>query len=197
MSPLTHLLASWVLAAETTDNSRDARLVALAGLAPDLDGLGLIADVWNSGSAHPTQLYARYHHYFFHGAFGALMTAAIFGLLARRRGRVALLCLVTFHLHLFCDLAGSRGPGPEDLWPIYYLGPFTHKWVWLWHGQWPLDAWINRIFTLALLAWVFVVAIRRGSSVVGVFSAKGDAVFVGVLRRWWLALAGKGRSARI
>jgi hypothetical protein len=38
MSPLTHLLASWIVAAKTTDNPRDRRLVTLAGVAPDLDG---------------------------------------------------------------------------------------------------------------------------------------------------------------
>jgi hypothetical protein len=42
MSPITHLLASWIVAAKTTDNLRDRRLVTLAGVAPDLDGLGII-----------------------------------------------------------------------------------------------------------------------------------------------------------
>jgi hypothetical protein len=36
---------SWVIAAKTTDNPRDCRLVTLAGILPDLDGLGLIPDV--------------------------------------------------------------------------------------------------------------------------------------------------------
>ena len=39
MSPITHLLASWIVAAKTTDNLRDRRLVTLAGVLPDLDGL--------------------------------------------------------------------------------------------------------------------------------------------------------------
>ena len=45
MSPETHLLASWIIAAKTTDNARDCRLVTLAGILPDADGLGLIADI--------------------------------------------------------------------------------------------------------------------------------------------------------
>ena len=45
MSPATHLFVSWVIAAKTTDNPRDCRLVTLAGILPDLDGLGLIPDV--------------------------------------------------------------------------------------------------------------------------------------------------------
>ena len=78
MSPITHLLASWIIAAETTNHSRDRRLVTLAGLAPDLDGLGLIADLITSGFDHPTQLYARYPHDLSHGAPAAVMTAALF-----------------------------------------------------------------------------------------------------------------------
>ena len=45
MSPATHFFMSWVIAAKTTDNPRDCRLVTLAGILPDLDGLGLIPDV--------------------------------------------------------------------------------------------------------------------------------------------------------
>ena len=42
MSPATHFFVSWVIAAKTTDNPRDCRLVTLAGILPDVDGLGLI-----------------------------------------------------------------------------------------------------------------------------------------------------------
>jgi len=38
MSPETHLLASWIVAAKTTDNPRDCRLVTLAGILPNGDG---------------------------------------------------------------------------------------------------------------------------------------------------------------
>ena len=42
MSPATHLFIfmNWVIAAKTTDNPRDCRLVTLAGILPELDGLG-------------------------------------------------------------------------------------------------------------------------------------------------------------
>lgn len=61
MSPETHLLASWIIAAKTTDNVRDCRLVALAGILPDVDGLGLVAD-WISGwlGGKQTHYYAHY-----------------------------------------------------------------------------------------------------------------------------------------
>ncbi len=47
MNPETHLLASWGIAAQTTDHPRDCRLVTLAGILPDADGLGLLLDFLN------------------------------------------------------------------------------------------------------------------------------------------------------
>ena len=63
MGPETHLLASWVIAAKTTDNARDCRLVTLAGILPDTDGLGLIADALAPALVgHRTPFYQQYHH---------------------------------------------------------------------------------------------------------------------------------------
>ena len=73
---------------------------------------------------------------------------------ARQRLRAAVLCLIVFHLHLLCDLIGSRGPSAVDLWPIFYFGPFSKDPMWLWKGQWPLDAWPNPVF-FAIAIWGF------------------------------------------
>ena len=48
MSPLTHLVGSWLIAVATTDNPRDRKLVTWAGVLPDADGLGVIPDVVGS-----------------------------------------------------------------------------------------------------------------------------------------------------
>ena len=48
MSPLTHLVGSWLVAVATTNNPRDRKLVTLAGVLPDADGLGAVADVENT-----------------------------------------------------------------------------------------------------------------------------------------------------
>jgi inner membrane protein len=185
VSPETHLLASWIIAAKTTDNARDCRLVTLAGLLPDADGLGLIADLAGPWlGCKQTDLYARYHHYLLHGAVGGILIAALLACFAHRRWRVALLALLVFHLHLLCDLVGSRGPSPEDLWPVFYLGPFDKDPMWVWKGQWRLDSWINRYLTVALFLWALWLPVRLGYSVVGVFNRRADQVFVGVLRKW-------------
>ena len=185
MSPETHLLASWIIAAKTTDNERDCRLVTLAGILPDADGLGLIVDLASKlVGGKQTQLYAQYHHYLLHGALGGILIAVVAAGFARHRLRVALLALLVFHLHLLCDFVGSRGPAPEDLWPIFYLGPFDKDPMWVWKGQWRLDGWFNRYLTVVLFLWALWLPVRLGYSVVGVFSRRADVIFVGVLRKW-------------
>jgi inner membrane protein len=185
MSPETHLLTGWLIAAYATDNPRDCRVVTLASILPDADGLGVILDEINRFSGHPqTHYYALYHHYLLHGIFGALVLTALLSTFARNRVRVALLCLIVFHLHLLCDFVGSRGPAPEDLWPIFYFGPFDKDPMWLWKHQWRLDGWQNRYFSVVLFVWALVLAERKGHSVVGVFNRRADAIFVAVLHKW-------------
>ena len=185
MSPATHLFVSWVIAAKTTDNPRDCRLVTLAGILPDLDGLGLIPDVVTRALGYRgTLYYEHYHHFLLHGIYGGVAIAVLLTCFARHRWRVLLLALLVFHVHLLCDLVGSRGPEPEDLWPIFYDGPFNKNWMWLWKGQWPLDAWRNRILSAVLFVWSLQIAVQRGYSFVGVFNRRLDEKFVGVLRQW-------------
>jgi len=185
MSPETHLLASWIVAAKATDNPRDCRLVTLAGFLPDLDGLGILAD-WTARALWHKQtfFYEQYHHYLLHGALGGTVLALLFSILARRHWRVALLVLLVFHLHLLFDFVGSRGLERHEYWPIHYLGPFSQTPIWLWKGQWRLDGWQNQVLSVALFAWMLPLAITLGHSPLGVFSRRADAVFVGVLRKW-------------
>ena len=196
MSPITHFLASWIVAAKTTDNPRDCRLVTLAGLAPDLDGLGLVADVINNRVNHTQSFYyyQQYHHSLMHGIAGAVVIAVVLAALARQRWRVFVFALFAFHLHLLCDLLGSRGPEAGDLWPIFYFGPFSNYPMCLWRGQWKLDGWQNQLISVALLAWSFRLAVVRGNSFVGVLNRRVDAVFVRTLRQWRDALAVKWKT---
>lgn len=190
MNPETHLLASWVIGAKATDNARDCRLVALAGILPDVDGLGLLADALTRAFGwKKTFFYEHYHHYLLHGAFGAILLTALLVLFAQRKWRVAVLCLIVFHLHLLCDFVGSRGPDPVDLWPLFYFGPFNKDPMWLWKGQWRLDAWPNRVLSVWLFGWALCLAVQRGYSFVGVFSRRLDRIFVAVLRKWNVSLA--------
>jgi inner membrane protein len=185
VAPFTHLLASWIAATSLTDDRRDCRLIALAGVVPDLDGLGLVADWINAGVWNrETHFYAMQHHFWLHGLAGGLVVAAALAFFGHQRWKVFLGAVAVYHLHLLCDLVGSRGPEKHDLWAIYYSGPFNHEWVWLWRDQWRLDGWQNTVITYALFAIALRMAVREGHSFVGVVSRRADVVFVAMLRRW-------------
>lgn len=182
MSPGAHLLASWFVATRAGLPVRERRLVTLAGTLPDLDGLGVVADVLTHGR---TAWYETYHHQLGHTLLAGLLLATACGWLARiRRRPVALLALGTFHLHLLFDLVGSRGPDGYR-WPIPYLAPFTQSGQWSWQGQWLLNGWQNLLILALLLGWAFAYAARHRHSFIEVVSTRLDrAIFQAVAARW-------------
>jgi ABC-type cobalamin transport system permease subunit len=195
MSPLTHFLGSWLVASVTTDNPRDRKLVTLAGVLPDADGLGLVADVVESlasGKEIAYNHYQQYHHLLLHGWPGAIAVSSLLALFARKRTRTGLMCLFTYHLHLLCDLLGSRGPSSADLWPICYSEPLFRHPIWFWKGQWPLDGWQNQVISVALLVLSLWLAAKQGSSFMEFFGRRLDKVFVDVLRKWRNRFLGRG-----
>ncbi|HEY3856293.1 MAG TPA: metal-dependent hydrolase [Verrucomicrobiae bacterium] len=195
MSPLTHLLASWIVAAKTTDNLRDRRLVTLAGVAPDLDGLGLILDIATGRFAKGNDYYyPQYHHWLTHGLPAAIGLSVLFGIFGRRHWRVLALSFLTFHLHLFCDLLGSRGPDKTDYWPIYYFGPILQHPMWIWRHQWRLDGWQNTVITVILLFTSFWMATDMGESWIAIFNRRADKIFVTVLQQWRAKLTSQRSS---
>ena len=188
MSPFAHLIGSWLVASATTTNPRDRKLVTLAGVLPDVDGLGVVVDVVDSlisGKENTFHYYQQYHHILLHGWPGAVAVSILLMLFARQRRPVLLLCLLTFHLHLLCDLVGSRGPTVGDLWPICYSEPIFRHPIWFWKGQWKLDGWQNQTIFATLLATSIWLAVKRGYSFVEVVSERADKFFVQVLRKWF------------
>jgi len=188
MSPFTHLIGSWLVATATTTNPRDRKLVTIAGVLPDADGLGVVADVvgsFVSGKECTFQYYQQYHHILLHGWPGAAAVSVLLMFCSQNRWRVLLLCLLTFHLHLLCDLVGSRGPTVGDLWPICYSEPLFRHPIWFWKGQWRLDGWQNQTIFASLLITSLWLTVKRGYSFVEIVSERADRVFVQVLRKWF------------
>jgi inner membrane protein len=181
MSPVTHFLSGWVLANCVKLDRKDRALVTLACVIPDIDGLGIIPEILTRNSRHPLLWFSLYHHSLHNLPF-ALVVAAVAFTIATRKWATGLLTLLSFHLHLFEDLLGSRGPD-GDQWPIPYLAPFSSSLQWTWSGQWSLNAWPNILLTVVLLLITFWLAWKRGFSPLEMVSAKGDAAFVGALRR--------------
>lgn len=180
MSPVTHYLTGWVLANLTPLNRRERALVTVAGIAPDVDGLGVIPEVLTRNTSHPLLWFSQYHHVMHNLAFGVVVAGMSF-LLATRRWKTALLAFLAFHLHLLCDIVGARGPEGYG-WPIPYLLPFSKSVQWTWSGQWPLNGWQNLVITVVLLVMTLVFAWRKGYAPLEMFSEKADQAFVNVLR---------------
>jgi hypothetical protein len=184
MSPVTHFLASWVVASFPWLNRRDVALVAIAGVAPDLDGLGAIPEVLTRNSAHPLDWFTRYHHVLAHNLpFAILVTLAVFAL-SRRRWLTATLAFAAVHLHFLMDILGSRGPDGYN-WPIPYLEPFTSRIQISWSGQWKLNSWQNILITCGLLLVVLIRSAQIGRSPVEIFSPPADKKVITALRRRW------------
>ncbi len=185
MSPITHLLVGWDGLERFQASRRDKAIVVLAGMAPDLDGLGIVADFATRVFGLPeTDYYQQFHRIYGHGLAAAIIIAAVGGVLGFRHYRVAAWAFISVHLHFLCDVLGSRGTTAEDIWGIYYLAPFTKAHELSWSGQWQLVGWQNMAITAALL----LIAMRRatvlGYSPVGLLSESADALFVLTLRQW-------------
>ena len=124
-------------------------MVTVAGVAPDLDGLGMLADLAQRDDLH--RMWSRYHHVLAHNLmFGLLMCALVFLIAPGKRLVTALVAFAVFHLHLLADLVGSRAP--DEIWKIPYLWPFSNH-EFYWAGQWPLNSWQNFVITSALIAF--------------------------------------------
>ncbi|MDR2261059.1 MAG: metal-dependent hydrolase [Azoarcus sp.] len=185
MSPVTHFLAGWAGFEGWLHNRRDRAIVCLTGLAPDIDGIGIAADLFSRLNGGPeTNYYQAWHRLYGHGITAALVFTLCAALLGRERARVAIAAFLNIHLHLLCDLLGSRGGDPDDLWGIHYLGPWNTGAEIVWRGQWELVSWQNMLISIALMGIVLARACRKGYSPLGLVSPRADRVFIGVLRKW-------------
>jgi inner membrane protein len=180
MSPVTHFFTGWVFANCFQLDRRDRAIVTLACVAPDIDGLGIIPELLTRNSAHPLLWFSQYHHSLHNLAFAFVIAALAFAF-AEQKWKAAALAFISFHIHLFEDLLGSRGPDGYR-WPIPYLSPFS-SFQFTWRGQWGLNAWPNVLITIVLLLVTMWLAWRRGFSPLEMVSQAADRAFVAVLRR--------------
>ena len=170
MIPGAHLMISWLSTVETLKQRRERMLVTLTGVAPDLDGLGIIADKISGTS----NFYFEYHHYLGHSVFSAFALASIASLFATsQKIRVWFLSFIVVHLHILCDIIGSKGPDGYH-WPVYYLYPLIPDFELTWAYQWELDAWQNTIILVLLLLACGYYALRKHISFLEVFSQRLD-----------------------
>lgn len=185
MSPITHFLAGWVCFEPSLRNNRDRAIVCLAGIIPDIDGIGIVVDFITRLLGLPeTNFYQSWHRLYGHGIAAALFFTLLASAIGIDKIRVAITTFLNIHLHFLCDLIGSRGSTPEDLWGLYYLGPFNTSHEIVWHGQWQLVGWQNTTISIILMIIILERASRKGYSPLGLISKRADNVFIAVLRKW-------------
>ncbi len=180
MNPITHGLIGWTVAAGISTEKRDRALITLAGIIPDFDGMGIVADWLKHDPEQPLYYWSAYHHVLGHNLGMALIVIAISTWLGKRRRQVLFLTAISFHLHLLGDILGGRGPDGYQ-WPIPYLLPFSDAWQITWAGQWTLNAWPNILITVCLLMWMFYTARQKGFSPLELLSPQADRKLVSAL----------------
>lgn len=192
MSPVTHFFIGWAVANSTEFDRRERAMVTVAGIAPDVDGLGIFAELLTRNSETPLRWWSEYHHVLGHNLGFCLVCVALGAGIARQRWKTALLVALSFHLHLFCDVIGARGPD-GDQWPIPYLLPFSDAWSVAWEHQWALNAWPNLLITTLGIGMALYWAWSRGTTPLEIVSAKADNAVVEALRNRVPRRQGSGR----
>ena len=182
MQPITHLLASWTVAGIPRLESRDRIIITLAGISPDVDGVGIVVELATEHIQQPLLWYSKYHHIIGHNLIFGIVISLTAAAIARRRLLTAALVFFVFHLHLFCDLIGSRGPDGYQ-WPIPYFYPFFQNIELSWSGQWALNAWPNILFTIILMMITCYLAWKKGLSPLEIISKRANRVFVDMFRQ--------------
>jgi len=173
-----HLFASYLLPWRLALERRDRVIVALAGLAPDVDAPILI--LWGG-----KQAFIDYHHAWTHHFFGAAMAAGVAFALGKRRAVVAACAAAAWLLHLFCDMAGAGERFPdtgEFAYPLPLLWPFSTRPFDPFPWSWPLASWQNAAFMAALLLLMGRMAVVEGRTVLEVLSVRLDRAVVTAVR---------------
>ena len=182
MNIITHALIGWTFGQRFCPSRRDAGLVAVAAVIPDLDAVGAPLEVLSRGTSWEVTWFSDFHHVLGHNVAAALVTVLVAAALSQHRLKTALFAALMFHVHLLGDIVGAKGPDGEQ-WPIPYLYPFVRTWEITWSGQWEINAWPNLVLTILLLAYMFVLTRNCGYSFLWYLSEKGDRALVETIRQ--------------
>ncbi|WP_444997390.1 metal-dependent hydrolase [Aliikangiella sp. IMCC44359] len=182
MAPGSHLMMSWLGSAQIFYQRRERVLVTLSGVLPDIDGFGIIIDKITG----VTNLYYQYHHYLGHNIFSAMFFSTLLSFIAKnQKVKVFLFSFFLIHLHITCDVIGSKGPDGYH-WPIYYFYPLDSSLGLTWKYQWELSSWPNTAITISLFLLCTYDANRKKFSFLEVFSQRLDREAFAMYQRYIL-----------
>lgn len=176
MNPVTHYTLSWLTASQFALNKKQRITVAVAGIIPDVDGIGIAAEFVSRHTSLELNWWSDYHHVMGHNVTLACIVAFI-ALKITRNVKCSVISFMVFHLHLLCDILGGRGPDSYQ-WPIDYLYPFSDSVQLSWSGQWMLNGWQNITITVASLLIIAIVIIKKNISPTEIFPEKIDQAVI-------------------
>lgn len=171
MTPITHGLIGWISSTPLSER-KDRALVTIAGLIPDLDGMGALIDI---------EYYSKYHHVFGHNILFGILAAGSSIIISKNKKLTPLLVFLSFNLHILGDLLGS-GAG----WGIPYFWP-VNKFVYEFSPpfQWELDSWQNLVATIICIILIIRIAVKKKRTIVELISLKTDKKIVDVFNKWF------------
>ena len=196
----SHLIISWFVAeAHGLDSPRERRIVALSGLAPDIDVLSYAGAIVYYGFDKDRafeNVWQIVHHRYTHGLGFILLTGIIAFLIAGRfwvtedrrtdnlnrsviadAAKVALLSMLVSVVHVFCDVVGG---GPT--WPVFPLWPLSDlSWAVSW--SWTLAEWPNSAVLFGCLVGTMIYARCAGYSPMETINYRFDRWFVTIVQK--------------
>lgn len=153
-----------------------------------MDGVGLLIDPVAQRFGILTYYWDFFHHQLHNIGFCTLLTVMAFIMAKAKKLKVAVTVFAVFHLHLFCDLIGSKGPDGFQ-WPIPYFLPFSDRVQFTWQHQWELNAWPNILIGAISIGIVIIIARLKNRSPFEIISKKLDSAFTE-----WISRNHKKRS---
>ena len=112
MSPIIHGMIAWLVAVLFAMHVNDRRMIVIAGVVPDIDGIFILFN--NS------QFY-EYHHTFGHSFIFGLLVAIVACVLSVDKIKIFLGAICAFSMHLIADIVGTNWSVPI----MYPLSDFS------------------------------------------------------------------------
>jgi hypothetical protein len=165
-------MISWFAADAVGINSaKDRRIIALSGLAPDIDVLAYLGGIVYFGFDKDLafeHVWQVVHHRYTHGLGFILLTGIVSFIIVSRGSMrkdvvfhasgIAILSMIASMVHVFCDIVAG---GPT--WAVFPLWPFS-DFGWAVNWSWVLADWTNTAILFSCLAGMMFYAKTTGRS---------------------------------
>jgi len=168
-------MISWLGGRSIFEKRKNRITVSVAGIAPDIDGVGLLIDTGLRIFNMQTNYWGAWHHNLHSLPFCIVVSIVAAAFVKGQRVLTFVVAFILFNLHVFCDLIGSKGPDGFQ-WPIPYFYPFQSEILFSWSGQWELNAWQNILISAASILAIWFLIKSKETTPLEVFSKKLDEV---------------------